>query len=574
MKKFIFIILVATILITCGRGKDSSRESKEGKGGVFYGGVFRMNETDEFQNLFPLSVTLTNSPHIVNQIYEGLVKLSQSTLSIEPCLAEKWEINGDATQWVFHIRKGVKFHNDVCFKDSKGREITANDFKYSFEMLCTDSPENNQFLSTFHNRVAGADTYYQSTVDKKPLKEGVLGIKVIDDYTLQINLTSSFVGFLNILTSPGCFMFPKEAVEKYGIDINSKFIGTGAFQVKNIKSGEGDTVVLERNPNYWNVDEHGNALPFLDELKFTFIKDKKIELREFKKGNLDMIYRLPVEAISNLLGDIDESKEGVAPYEMQVIPAMSSLYYSFGNHVVFAKKEVRLAFNFAINREKIVNYTLQGEGLPGIYGIIPPCFKGYDNKALKSYVFDVEKARTYLAEAGYPNGKGFPTIALHLTNGNDERTIRTAEIVKKMLKENLNIDIEIIIVPLSDKSFNEEVGAGNIVFWSSLRKANYPDPENFLALFYNKSNSGISNSFLFNNPKFDSLYEASLKEVNDKKRYDLYRQAEQLIINDAPIMPIFYDESYRLIHLNIKNFPINAMEYRNLSKVYFTPPNY
>ena len=129
--------------------------------------------------------------------------------------AEKWEKNEDATQWIFHLRKGVKFHDDPCFSDGQGREVTAKDFLYCFEQLCTSSPENNQFNNTFKDKVVGADEYFQSTIDKKPLEGGVSGIIAVDDYTIQINLLFPFAGFLNILSTPGCWLFPKEAVEKF-----------------------------------------------------------------------------------------------------------------------------------------------------------------------------------------------------------------------------------------------------------------------------------------------------------------------------------------------------------------------
>lgn len=574
MKKIIYSLLVTAVLASCGGGGNTPGGTRKAKGGVYYGGVFRMNEVEDFRNLYPLNITETVSHRIANQVYEGLVKLSQADLSIVPCLAEKWERNADATQWTFHIRKGVKFHDDPCFSDGSGREVTANDFKYSFEMLCTSSPENQQFGNTFKDRVAGADEYYQSTVDKKPLAGGVSGVKVIDDYTIQITLLNSFAGFLNILSTPGCWVFPKEAVEKYGVDMRAKCVGTGPFQVKSIK--EGDAVILERNPNYWNVDEFGNQLPYLDAVKYSFIKEKKSELLDFKRGNLDMVFRLPIEMIPDILGELDHAKEGNASFEMQVVPAMNTFYYGFQHQSeIFSKKEVRLAFNYAIDREKIVNYTLQGEGVPGIYGIVPPAFTGYDSKALKGYVFDADKARKYLAQGGYPDGKGFPKLTLQINSGGGDRNIQTAEVIQKMLKENLNIDVEINVMPFAEHL--ESLETGKALFWRTAWIADYPDPETFLTLLYSKhipaklTDKSYLNSVRYKSAKFDSLFVAALREIDDKKRMDLYRQADQVAIDDGAIMPIFYDEDYRLIQINVKNFPANAMEYRDMTRVYFVP---
>ena len=577
MKKVIYsllIFIVAGLFSSCGNGKSNTGSSREAKGGVFYGGVFKMNEVEDFRNLYPLNITEVTSHRIANQVYEGLVKLSQSDLSVIPCLAENWEKNADASQWTFHLRKGIKFHDDPCFSEGKGREVTAKDFIYCFEKLCTSSSENQQFGNTFKDRVIGANEYFQSTIDKKPLTGGVSGIKVIDDYTIQINLLHPFAGFLNILSTAGCWIYPQEALEKYAVDMRVKCVGTGPFQVKSIK--EGEAVILERNENYWNVDEFGNQLPYLDALKYTFIKEKKSELLEFKRGNLDMIFRLPIEMIPDILGELGSAKEGNAPFEMQVVPAMSTFYYGFQHQsTIFDKKEVRLAFNYAIDREKIVNYTLQGEGVPGNYGIVPPSFKDYDSKALKGYTLDIDKARKYMATAGYPDGKGFPKLTLQINSGGGDRNIQTAEVIQKMLKENLNIDVEINVMPFAGHL--ESVETGKAQFWRSGWTADYPDPETFLTLLYSKhipeklSDKSFLNTVRYKSVRFDSLFSAAMQEVDDKKRFDLYRQADQQAIDDGAIMPIFYDEHYRLVQMNVKNFPSNAMEYRDMTRVFIQP---
>ena len=258
MKNAFYLFFVTVLLASCGGMNNSTGGSRKANGGVYYGGVFRMNEVEDFRNLYPLNVTEITSQHIASQVYEGLVKLSQSDLSILPSIAEKWEKNSDASQWTFHLHKGVKFHDDPCFSGGKGRGVTAKDFAYCFEKLCTAGPENQQFAATFKDKVVGANEFFQSTEVNQPLKEGVSGVKVIDDYTLQINLLYPLAGFLNILSTPGCWVYPKEALEKYGIEMRARCVGTGPFQVKSIK--EGEVVILERNPNYWDIDEFGNQL--------------------------------------------------------------------------------------------------------------------------------------------------------------------------------------------------------------------------------------------------------------------------------------------------------------------------
>ncbi len=573
MKKLIWSALTFTLLWSCGGNKNSEGGIHEGKGGIYYGGIFRVNEIEDFRSLYPLNVTESAGLHITSTIYEGLVKLSQSDLSIAPCLAEKWDKSDDIRAWTFYIRKGVKFQDDPCFPDGKGREVTAHDFKYCFDRLCEANADNQQFGITFKDRVEGADEYYQSTIDKKPLAGGVSGVKVIDDHTLQISLKYPFAGFLNILTMPGCWLYPKEAITKYGSDIRVNCVGTGAFQLKSFQ--EGDAVVMERNKNYWAMDDNGNQLPYLDGVKFSFKKDPKNELAEFKKGNLDVTFRLPVEMIPDILDEFNHAKDGNARFDVMVVPAMSLDYYGFQHQSeIFKKKDVRLAFNYAIDREKLVTYTLQGDGIPAMYGIVPPSFKGYNNKALKGYSFKPDTAKRLLAMAGYPNGKGFPKLTLEINSGGLPN-VQVAEVVQKMLKENLNIDVDINVMPMAEHL--ESLETGKAMFWRAGWIADYPDPETFLTILYGKhvperlTDRSYVNSVRYKSAKFDSLFELALRESDTKKRFDLYRQADQVAIDDGAIMPIFYHENYRLVQLWVKNCETNAMEYRDLARVSFIP---
>ena len=351
MKKYtaLVVVLVAILVWSCGGGSGKKdHQIREAVGGAVYGGVFRINEVEDFRNLFPLNVTEVTSHRITNQIYEGLIKFDQKTLAITMALAESHSINEDANEFTFKLRKGVYFHDNPCFPDGVGREVVASDFKYCLTQLCTVNPENQLFW-LFENRVKGADAYYESTIAGKPLAEGVTGIEVVDDYTLKIILNYPVPGFLKILGHNGCWVFPKEAHEKYGIDMRTKCVGTGPFIVKNVK--EGEAVILKRNERYWRTDAHGNKLPYLDAIKFTFLKEKKSELLEFRKGNLDMVFKLPLEMIDDVIGELDEAKSGVnAPFDMQVTSAFAVQYYGFQHKSeLFTNKPLRLAFNYAID---------------------------------------------------------------------------------------------------------------------------------------------------------------------------------------------------------------------------------
>ena len=552
---------------------------RKGIGDVYYGGVFRMNEIEDFRDLNPLNITEVASQRITNQVYEGLVKLDQATLKVIPCLAEKVEKNEDASVWTFYLRKGVHFHDDSCFGDGKGREMTAKDVKYCFDRLCASSPSNQQYYATFKDRVLGANEYFESTVKKSPLPDGVKGVKVLDDYTVQVTLNFPFAGFDNILAMPGCWIYPHEAAEKYGDEMRVKCVGTGPFRVNKIK--EGDMVLLERNPNYWGTDSNGNKLPYLDGVKFTFIKEKKQEFLQFRKGELDMVYRLPTEMLDQILSEFHSAKEDNRAFVLQNEPAMSTYYYGMLNvGAPFNDIRVRQAFNYAIDREKLVKYTLKGDGIPGTYGLVPPVEafkqKGFQFDKLKGYSLDVDKAKKLLAEAGYgPGKKPFPPITLQINSGGGDRNVLTAQVVQSMLKDNLGIEVNIDQMPFAQHL--EKLETGKSLFYRSQWIADYPDPEAFLVLYYGKmvpeklEDRSSYNTFRYKSPKFDSLFTLAMKEVDEKKRFELYSMCDQIALDDAVMIPLFYDESYRLLQTNVRNFDCNAMEYRDFTKVYFVP---
>jgi peptide/nickel transport system substrate-binding protein len=258
---------------------------------------------------------------------------------------------------------------------------------------------------------------------------------------------------------------------------------------------------------------------------------------------------------------------------MQVVPALSVYYLGFQHKLApFDNIDVRKAFNYAIDRETIVTYTLQGEGKPAIHGIVPP-FKGYDYENVKGYEFSTEKAKEHLSAAGFPNGKGFPEITLQINPDGGDRNVQIAEVVQKMLNENLGINIKIEQMQFAQHL--ERLETGNAKFWRSGWIADYPDPENFLNLLYGGhvpkelSTKSYINPMRYQNAEYDSLLNVALREVDDVKRFELFKQVDQVAVDDAAIMPILYDENTRLLQIHVKNFPSNSMEYKDMTEVYF-----
>lgn len=550
--------------------------SYEAKGGVYAGGILHVNETEDLGSLMPIAINEVNGYHIASQVYEGLVKYNQSDLSLQPALARSWEINSDNTEYTFHLRTGVYFQNDSCFDGSVGRLLKASDVKYCFEHLCTPNVHNTQFEITFKDRVEGATEYFDLSGYGK--SHDLKGLTVLNDSTIKIKLIEPDVNFLNILTMPGCYIYPREAVRKYGNNMRHKAVGTGPFYIEKIAGKE--YLLMKRNPNYWGYDKFGNQLPYLDGIKWLFIKDKKTEILSFKAGLLDMVYRIPVDMFHEIMGDLHTSHQKDIYFDIYTSPALSTHYYGFNlqTNPFFSIKEIRLAFNLAIDRVKIADYTIKGEGMAAQYGMVPHTDwfekNGYNYKAIKGYDFNPDSAKKLLALAGYPDGNGLPSFNLEVNSGG-ERNMLVALAVQKMLKENLGVNINISVVPWSEHVKNVENGKSDFFRYSWI--ADYPDPESFLMLFHGKlvpenyTEKSQINFCRFKNARFDSLFEASHKESDIKKRFALLSMADQIILNEGACIPLFYDENIRLEQKNVRNLPENPMDYLDMTQTYLVP---
>jgi oligopeptide transport system substrate-binding protein len=391
-------------------------------------------------------------------------------------------------------------------------------------------------------------------------------------YSLEITLTQPCASFLNILSTPGCWVYPKEAYAKYPDQLNSHPLGTGPFVAKGIKRGE--YVVLARNERYWGRDGYGNVLPYLDGIHFAFVKDKKAEFLKFRNNELDMVFPIPVDLLHELKKEIHDAPAGRPPFNMQLVPALRISYYGFQHALPpFDNVKVRQAFNLAVDKHEIVSFILEGAGTAGEYGIVPPGIKGYDTAGFRAYPFNPVRARALLSEAGYPGGRGFPALLLEVNGSGSDRNSVLAGVVSKMLKDNLNVDVRIDPVATA-QDLDELNETAKTHFFYSTWTADYPDPETFLTMLYSKhipaslNERSPLNTVRYRSSTFDSLFELAAKESASDKRYELYRLADQVATADAAIMPIFYDQIQRLVQTNVRNFKANAMEYRDMTEVW------
>ncbi len=574
-----YFLLILFLVFSCESGKNGRENEvglREAEGGRYYGGIFRLNESEYIKNLFPHNITDAYSYRVASQIYEGLFKLNDEDLTVINGLAEDYSIDESRTVYTIKLKENVFFHDDPCFPGGTGREVTADDVKYCFTRLCTQNMNNQLFSSLFKDVLLGADEYYRATANGNVPDFDVEGIKVIDKYTVQLQLVEPNSIFLINLAMPGCYIYPREAEEMYGLDMRIKAVGTGSFTLSSVD--EDISIILKKNPKYHGVDEYGNQLPFLDAISIQFIKDKKTELFEFRKGNLEMIYRLPTDYIIEILEETlssSSSREGeYSQYELQRVPEMMTQFLTFNmQDEIFSNINIRKAFNYAIDREKILDFVLNGEGYaPGNQGITPPVFSNYDIDDIYGYRLNVDSARYFLARAGYPDGENFPEIELFLNPGG-ERNTNVAVEIQKQLKDNLNINVELTILPfaqLIEKSYQ-----GNFRLMRAGWVADFPSPENFLWLFYGENvptkagQISYPNITRYRNSEFDAWYRRALNANSIEEANELFKRAEKVLMEDAPIIVLWYDEGYRLIRSYIRNFPNNPMQYRDFSEVYF-----
>jgi len=569
------LLIISLLISSCGSEQpDQLTELRSANGGKYYGGVFRLNESEYIKNLFPHNIVDVYSYRVASQIYEGLFRFDQSAnLKVIPALAESYTLDSTFTVYTVKLRKGVLFHDDACFAGGKGREMKASDVKYCFTRLCTQD-RNNRAFDIFDGALKGAKTYYDATVGGKTPSAELEGVKIVDDYTVQFLLEKPNPLFLTHLSRPQAFIFPKEAYEKYGVDMRIKAVGTGPYKVASID--EDIKIKLVRNENYYRKDKHGNQLPFIQSLEINFIKDKKTELFEFRKGNLEMMYRLPTDYIIEILEETQVDESGsFSKYELQREPEMQTQIFSFMNaDAVFKDVNVRKAFSFAIDRKKILEFVLNGEGYAaGLHGITPPSFQDYDISRIQGYDYNIDSAQYYLAKANFPKGQGFPKITLDL-NAEGDRHSNVALEIRSQLKNALNIEMEINILPhaqITDKCIK-----GNYSLIRLSWVADFPSPQNFLWMFNSSyvkemGESSYPNIPRYENPKFDALYNKALTATSTEEANKYFMEAESVMMRDAPILVLWYDEGYRLLSSRVKNFPNNPMQYRDFSEVYFEP---
>ena len=475
--------------------------------------------SDEPDGIDPTVTNNSFAMYVLCNCFDGLVTYDASG-SIVPACAESWDISDDGTVYTFHLRDGLKW--------SDGTPLTANDFVYSIQRVLTPST-TAQYYSMMSDYIKGAKEFYEGTGTAEEL-----GAKALDDNTLEITLIQPTSFFID-LVSMWCY-FP---VQKATIDANGDrwtasadtYVCNGPFKMEQINLGEG--YVLVKNENYWDADN-----VTLEKLTFRFILDSATALTAYESGDVDGIRSIPSADYARLVA----SNAGV-----NVVPNYGTVYYNINcSKAPYNDPLVRKALNLAIDRKTIIENVVQIDATPA-FSYLAPGY-GVNGKDITegrgtfglSETADVEAAQAALAEAGYPNGEGFPT--LQLSYYSNDTVKKVVEAMAEMFKTNLNINVEI---SSNDWAiFYESVQAGDYEVAAMGWSADYLNPMSFLPLF---KTGDSTNTAFYSNSKYDDLVNQVMMETDAAAAAELTLKADEVVSEDYACIPLYYKSNNYLM---------------------------
>lgn len=564
MKKITLVLVLFALFTSC-----SKTDKKEYE---YSGGSITMALEYEMATNVPRNVLDYYSAKVLSQITEGLVGFNTENLKIEPRLAKSWTKSDNGLEYTFTLRNDVYFHPHDIFSGLEDRKMTADDVVKTFEMACTKKPDGsapNSYSAIFKDLLKGADDFYEGKAEK------ISGIKV-SGQNITLELVHEDQNFLNKMTQVTVSIVSKKIIEA-GLE-NEAVIGTGPFIYTTYKSGEQPELILLKNSDYYEVDEEGNALPYLDSVVFIFQSRKLEQLDMFEEGKLDLIVELPTSRITRMLeGRIEDFNSKPPVLVLSNNPLLISHFYYFNmQDERFKDPLVRKAFNYAVDKESIGRDIIRGQYNDlGEYGIVPPipkALRGYDFKGIKTegYTYDPEKAKKLLAQAGYPNGEGFGSVELRY-NISDTHSAVADEFAKQIFKVlgiNVNIDGS------SFEQLTEDRANGNGDIFRSGWSADYASPETFLINFYGKfvpqdpNEPSPINDSRYKNPLFDQFYEQAQNSVKLSDQMRMFSKAEMELMKDPPIIPLWYAGDIAITQSYVRNFHFNALNHFEFKKVY------
>jgi peptide/nickel transport system substrate-binding protein len=500
--------------------------------------VFRYNEHGNIPTLDP---AFARNPLVIwptNQLFNGLVQLDDS-LNILPDIAKRWTVNDSTNTYTFILRDNVYFHKNKVFGRDSTRTVVASDFTYSFDRLNDES-------------VASSGSW---------VLQNVRSYTAENDSTFSIRLKQPFPAFLGLLSMRYCSVVPKEAVEFYGSEFRSHPVGTGPFQFKlweeNVK------LVLRKNPLYFEKDDEGNQLPYLQAVAITFLPDKQSEFLQLIQGKIDFISGLDSSYKDELVttkGELQEKHKG----QLKLItgPYLNTEYLGFfmgAKSQEIKSKALRQAVNYGFDRVKMVTYLRNGMGIPAINGFIPKGLPGFNS--IEGYTYQPELARSLVEHYIIETGDDSPEIVI----GTNSQYLDLCEYIQREL-EKIGISVTVDVMPPS--TLRQMKSSGELDVFRASWVADYPDAENYLSLFYSPNFTPNGPNYThFKNETFDSLYVKAQTISNIDNRKLLYTQMDSIVINEAPVVPLFYDMVVRFVNKKVSGLGINPQNFLVLKRV-------
>jgi len=525
---FLLLTVSFLLLVSCASEEVEKRDLQ----------VFRYNEHANITTLDPAFAKDLRTIWVTNQLFNGLVQLDDE-LEVHPDIAKSWTISDEGKKYSFNLKKGIKFHKHSLFGKDSTRTVVAKDFEYSFNRL-------------LNPKVSSPGKWVLEFVEK---------FQAENDSTFVIQLKQSFPPFLSLLSMKYCSVVPQEAVTYFGDTFRANPIGTGPFQFKLWV--ENTKLVFRKNNLYYEKDEQGNVLPYLEAVAITFLPDKQSEFLQFIQGNLDFMSSIDASYKDDLLtteGKLKKNHEN--KIDMISSPYLNTEY--LGVYLDTDEEEVnsikiRKAINYGFDREKMILYLRNGIGTPAINGFIPKGLPSFNN--MKGYTYQPEKAKelvkSYIEETGNKN----PTVTI---STNSQYLDLCEYIQREVQKTGLNVKIDV----MPPSTLRQTKVNGQLSIFRGSWVADYPDAENYLFIFHSKNFSPNGPNYThYSSNEFDELYDASIKINDNVKRRALYQKMDSLVMESAAIIPLYYDEVVRFSQKNVSGLGINPINLLSLKRV-------
>jgi len=520
-------VLIAGLFLAgmIGCSKNNSGGNAAGSGGTSAKKILHFGNQGEPQDLDPHTITGVPEHHLMLAFYEGLVA-EDPQMNIVPGVAERWDISPDGLVYTFHLRKNARWSN--------GEALTADDFVQTYQRMLTPAL-GAEYAYMLYNHVAGAKDYY----DGKLKDFSQTGFQAVDRHTFQLTLTQSTPFLLHALNFYAWYPVHTPTLKKFGaLDQRrnsawtrpENFVGNGAYVLKEWRQNQ--KIIATRSPHYWDRDRAQ-----LDEIHFYPVELAETEERMFRTGQLHITNEVPLSKTAVYQRDHPDS--------IRIDPWCGVYFYRFNvQRKPFDDVRVRRALALAIDRESLVkNVTLAGE--KPAYHIVPPDLVGYTSR--HRVQGDLAEAKRLLAEAGYPGGRGFPKVELLYNTLEKHKVI--AEALHQMWRTNLGVDITLFNQEW--KVYIEAQHSKNFQFQRAGWIADYVDPHVFLDLW---TTNGGNNDTNWGSPDYDRLLQSALAAKTTGARYEIYQQMEKILIDEMPIMPIFFYTHARLISPKVKHY--------------------